>query len=657
MDSCHAVAGLLPFALAASGAFAISGAAPPPSARGALPADPAEPSITCVIRGGRLFESETGRVRPLGQLRIAGDRIVGEAPFDAPIPPEARRFEADGCTVLPGLFDLHTHVMVAGGGMSGPAAIDPELNLATHAAFGVTTAVDLHNEPDYVFGLRDRSNEAPSWARLLAAGAAFTVPGGHCTQFPFEANVIRAPGDVAARFDALLARKPDVVKAAVEHGGWGSLPTLPTLDEATLAQIGARARAAGIPLFCHVWTLEEAKQAVRAGANALVHGVYVGEVDDELVALMKERGTGYVPTLSVVVGAQRVTQGRSAYGTARLDGLLAPGVARALGDPSSGTWLGGWADYDEAQFLRNLKKLHAAGVRCGTGTDAGNPLTPHGPGLLAEIELYVEAGLAPAQALQCATIESARLLWRDRDFGSLAAGKVADVLVVRGDPVQDVSALWQVEGVLKAGVPVDRVALRQRQAGPAQAPRVRRLGRDLFGPVDEWDDGDLDSEWGGTWQGVSDASIPGGKSSAALELVEADGSGALLVRATIADGSPYGAFAGAWLGWNPIVPEHVDLADAREVVLRVRGTPRRWTLALERAAVVDYDVFAAEFEVADEWKDIRLPLASFRQAGFGQKVAHGFGDVTALLLSARTLPGSRTGFGAFELEVDWLRIE
>ncbi len=648
MTSRHVFACLLPVAIA------VIGAALPRTAHGTASA---EPTITCVIRGGQLFDAETGRVRPLGQLRIGGERILGEAPLDAPIPPEARRFEADGCTVLPGLFDLHTHVMVPGGSMTGGGGVDPELNLATHAAFGVTTAVDLHNEPGYVFALREQVATHPSLARLLAAGAAFTVPGGHCTQFGFEANVITSKDDVATRFDALMAQRPDVVKAVVEHGGWGTWPALPTLDEATLTQIGARVRAAAIPLFCHVWTLDEAKQAVRAGARALVHGVYAGEVDDELIALMKERGTGYVPTLAVVVGAQRVTQGRTAYAPERLDGLLAPKLAQALADPKSGNWLGGWADYDEAHFLRNLQRLHAAGVRCGTGTDAGNPLTPHGPALLAEIGLYVEAGIAPAQALQCATLESARLLGRERDHGSLTAGKVADVLVVRGDPTRDIDSLWRIEGVLKAGAPVDRAALRERQLGPERPPRVRRFGRDLGPSLDGFDDEDLDSDWGGSWQGVADAAMPGGKSKAALELIEVEGSGGLLIRATVAEGSRFGAFAGASLMWNPVVPEHVDLAGASALVLRVRGTPRRWTLALDRAAVADFDVFFAEFAVAAEWQEVRIPLDTFRQTGFGEKVAMAWSDITGITISARVPPGGRTGYGDFELEVDLLRVE
>ncbi|MBL8840676.1 MAG: CIA30 family protein [Planctomycetes bacterium] len=648
------------FACAALVATALPFTPSPQSTPAGAPAgSPAGASaVTCVVRGGQLFDAERGVVRPLGQLLIAGERIVGEAPLDAPIAAGVRTLDAEGCTVLPGLFDLHAHVMVAGGPMTGGGILpDPELNLATHAAFGVLTASDLHNEPNFAFALRQSAAANPNQARLATAGAAFTVPGGHCTQFGFEANVVKTVADVEARFDALLARKPDVVKAVVEHGGWGTLPTMPTLDEELLAAIATRAKAAGVPLFCHVWTLAEAKQAVRAGVDALVHGVYVGEVDDELIALMKERGTGYVPTLAVVVGARRVAQGRSPYATQRLDGMVGAKLAESLNDPSSASWVADWKEADDALFLRNLKRLHAAGIRCGIGTDAGNPLTPHGPAVLAEIALYVEAGLTPAEALVCATLESARLLRRDRDFGSLAAGKVADLLVVRGDPSREIDALWQVEGVLKAGTPVDRGALRERQQGPERPPRLRLLGRDLEPLVDDFDDGDLATRWGGDWVALSDAAAPGGKSSAELELVEAEGSGALLIRGALAEGSPYGAFAGVTVRWNPIVPDWVDLAGAKALVARVRGTPRTWALSIERAAVVDWDVFAAPLVVTDEWREVRVPLAAFRQSGFGAKVAAGFADVIGLGITARLQPGAKSGYGEFEIEIDSLRIE
>ncbi len=629
----------------------------------ALPGRPSTPQeratdakVTRVIRGGRLFDPELAATRPLGQLWIAGDRVVGERSLDTPLPAGAALFEADGLTLLPGLIDLHCHSMVAGGSLTGGLTLAAEENLATHAAFGVLTAVDLHNEPDYVFGLREQVAEAPSMARLLAAGGAFTVPGGHCTQFGFEPNVVRSSADVGTRMDALLARKPDVVKAVVEHGGWGTLGKLPTLDLPTLTAIAERTRAANVPLFCHIWTLDEAKTAARAGVNALVHGVFVGAVDDELIALMKEKDVGYVPTLAVVVGAKRVTTGRSPYLRERIAGLLHPELTDVLTTAGASSWIDGWAGYDEALFFANLRRLHAAGIRCGTGTDAGNPLTPHGPSLLVEIAFYVEAGLTPGQALRCATLESARLLRRD-DLGSLAAGKRADFVCVRGDPTQDVAALWQIEGVVKGGQDVGRDQLRERNATRARGPQTVILHTDVAPQVDDFDDGDLACSWGGEWSAVADGLAPGGRSTATLENAESGGSGVLLMHGTLAEGSPYGAFASAMVQWDPQAARVVDVSAAKELVVRVRGHGGPFEVVLDRVAVRDYDVFTASLAVSDEWSERRLPLTAFRQKGFGARVAAGTKDVRGLTISARMPPGAQSGFGEFELEIDSIRFE
>jgi len=616
-----------------------------------------ETAPTLIVRGGRLFDADAATARPLGQLWVAGERILGERAHDAVIPAGARVIEADGCTLLPGLFDLHVHVAVSGGAMIGGTLLDPAENLATSAAFGVLHVVDLHNLPEAVFPLRDRSQREPGLARLLAAGAAFTAPHGHGTQMDIEANTATTAAEVGERFAKLLSWKPDVVKGIVEHGGWAMVPPLPTLDEPLLAEIARRTRAAGLPFLVHVWTLDEAKTAVRAGADVLAHGVFLGAVDDELARAMKERGVGYVPTLAVVVGPRRVARGETPYTRERIGGRLHPDLGAQLDDPASISWAARWEEADEGMWLANLKRLFDAGVRIGAGTDAGNPLAPHGPALLYEVALYVEAGLTPAQALRCATLESARLVRRDRDFGSLAPGRIADLLLVRGDPLADVGALWRTERVFKAGREVDLEELRGRNAGRATAAVVWKVGAGLDALVDDFDDGDLSCAWGGEWTATQDSGAPGGRSRAAVAVVEAGDSGHLLVEGALEEGFPYGPFAGVAIQWDPERRRLADLGAARHVALRARGTARDWSLVVERAAVKDFDAFQAAFSVTDEWQELRVPLSALRQTGFGRAVPVDWSDVFGLGLQARARPGATAALGEFELEVDWIRIE
>lgn len=626
------------------------------SAAASQGSDGATSAPTLVFRGGRLFDPEAGGTRELGQLWVAGDRIVGERAANTPMPEGALVVEAEGRTLVPGLFDLHVHVSVPGGG-SGPAfQIDPVENLETHAAFGVLHVVDLHNDPASVFALRERSRVEPGLARLLGAGAAFTAPGGHGTQFGIEANSVTTLAEFDARFATLLPHRPDVVKGIVEHGGWAGLPVMPALDERLLAAIGERVRAAGLPFFVHVWTLDEAKTAARAGADVLAHGVFGGPIDDELIALMKERDVAYVPTLAVVFGQFRVARGESPYSPARLDGLLHPDLGEALRDAGAPGWAAGWEDADEAVFLANLARLHAAGVRVGAGTDAGNPVTPHGPALLFELQLYGEAGLTPAQALRCATLESARILGRERELGSLASGKSADVVMVRGDPTADLGAMWDVERVFKAGTEIDREPLRRRNAARVAPAVTLLLGSGAPPTIDDFDDGDLVSGWGGEWMTISDAMAPGGASTAAIELSESDGSGTLLLAGRLDEGFAYGPFAGLTVRWDPSAKRLVDASAAKELVVRARGTKRSFSISIDRAAVKDYNVFATMLPVGEDWQELRLPLSSFRQIGFGRPVDPGWRDVTGLTIQARNA-GRDPQFGDFELELDWIRFE
>jgi len=436
----------------------IAAAVQPPSAAGARAygaAAAAGDAPTLILRGGRVFDASEQRAGAPVQVWIGGERILAIEPAETAIPEGVDVVDTRGCTLLPGLFDLHVHTAVAGSG--GILLLDPTENLRTQLFFGVTHVVDLHGDQRTIFARRERARSAPDQARLYSAGAAFTVPGGHGTQFFIQANTVTSVDEADRRFDELLPYEPDVVKAILEHGGWGGNPELPTLDGELFEAIARRTHAEGLRLFAHVFSLAEARTAVARGADALVHGVFLDEIDDDLVDEMRTRGVAYVPTLAVVVGAQEAARGPTPYDHPSVAAALHPAVAMAISQPGSTGWPG-YADLAgrEQRFFGNLKRLADAGVRIGTGTDAGNPLTPHGPALLVELELFVRAGLTPARALRAATLDAARILGVEADFGTLEPGKVADVVVVRGDPTVDIAALWNVEDVFKAGRRVDR---------------------------------------------------------------------------------------------------------------------------------------------------------------------------------------------------------
>ncbi len=613
-----------------------------------------------VIRGGRIFDGTGTTSRSLGQLLLRDGRVVGEASIDTNTPAGAHIIDATGCTVLPGLFDLHVHVAVAGGPPGFLGDIPPEENLTTQLYCGVTSVLDLHADESTIFELREKSKNSPQLARLYTAGAAFTAPGGHATQFGVKAHEVETAADVAKEFRSLLPKKPDVIKAVLEHGGWGGVPTLPTLSDDVFGEIAKEARAVGLPLFVHSWTLDEAKTAVHSHATALGHGVFIGEVTPEFAAQTRRAGTAYVPTLGVVIAGQRALKGGHPYRYPLVQEALHPDLFESIDSdifhgilgysPMARLRAGG-----EKVWMANLKTMADGGVLVGLGTDAGNPLVPHGPAVLLELTLYVEAGLSPGQSLQAATSSSARVLGVDDRYGSLEAGKVADVVIVTGDPSQTISDIWNVRDVIKAGVVVDREATRRLNAKRNQPAVTLKIGDGVGKQIDSFEDGDLESEWGGTWTVLTDE-VAGGKSTCRLSIGEAGSNKVLRIVGSVNKGFAYGPWAGVNVQWAPRKKKLVDATGFTGLQMRVRGTERPYGLTVHRAAVKDFNYFNVALSIKKEWSVVEIPFASLRQIGYGKPVTWEANDIAGIALDARNTLSGPPQFGTFELEVDWLRL-
>jgi imidazolonepropionase-like amidohydrolase len=241
-----------------------------------------------------------------------------------------------------------------------------------------------------------------------------------------------------------------------------------TLDEAIMA-VGNEARTQGLPLIVHATTVREAKVAIRAGASLLVHSIFSEDVDDEFIQLVVDNDVIYTPT--IVVGpnwTQAVTS--VTLGTPNQaddpNGCVDPGTRAKIANVAAfAPYLSDTqADEEQAreslagiparldQAQRNLKRLYDAGATIVTGTDAGNPLTLHGPSIYAEMEAMQDAGVPAAEVIVMSTRNGARAMDRLDDFGTLEPGKIADLLVLGGDPAADVANFRKIESVMRAGV-------------------------------------------------------------------------------------------------------------------------------------------------------------------------------------------------------------
>jgi imidazolonepropionase-like amidohydrolase len=250
--------------------------------------------------------------------------------------------------------------------------------------------------------------------------------------------------------------------------------------EARLMQIGERARAAGLDLIVHATGLREAKAALRAGAAMLVHSVEDRLVDEEFLELARAAEVVYAPTLRVGANWTRARISAALNAPAPVDdpnrcvdpetleriqetARLQPRMPEAI--RGNVDWaLGAMRSVGrtEAIMAENLRRVRAAGITIATATDAGNPMTLHGPSIYEEMEAMQDAGIPASEVVVLSTRNGALAMGRLEDFGTLAAGKIADLLVLDEDPIRDVRAFRSLTHVMRAGVLREQAALRQR---------------------------------------------------------------------------------------------------------------------------------------------------------------------------------------------------
>ncbi len=378
-----------------------------------------------------------GRARERATLLIQDDRIVALGDDrQVTVHRGAREVNARGMTVLPGLIDCHVHLCL-GGDADVLRAIreeDPALTLlkAAKAArttleSGFTTVRDLGFRNHSIFSLRQAIHEGllPG-PRILAAGLVVCMTGGHARFIGREAD---GPVEVVAAVREQLARGAEVIKFIASGGVLtpGTSPDSPQMTPEELEAGMAEARRAGCRVAAHAHSAEGMKNAIRAGAHSIEHATLM---DDEAAALMREQGVFMVPTLSAI--ATTADCGLTC-------GIPETTVLKAR------TMRG--------QHEASFKRAHRNGIPIALGTDAGTPFNHHGENA-QELERMVGLGMSPMEAIVAATASAARLLGIDHLVGTIEAGKLADLLIVDGNPLKKISLLRdrdRIASVMQAG--------------------------------------------------------------------------------------------------------------------------------------------------------------------------------------------------------------
>jgi imidazolonepropionase-like amidohydrolase len=399
-----------------------------------------ETQTRTLIRTGHLLDVHTGN-EPTGQtIIVTGDRITAIAPTaSTPAQPGDVEIDLTKYTVMPGLIDVHTHLTMANN-------FDPyyELSMtpAKEAIIGVEnakvtleagfTTVRNVGAGDYTdVALRDEINlgHIPG-PHMQASGPALGITGGHMDEnlLPYEFHyhaegVADGIAGVQHQVRENIKYGADLIKIGAT-GGVLSKGDDPQASQYTLEEmqaIVADAHRLGRKVAAHAHGAQGILWASEAGVDSIEHGSYI---NDECIAMMKKKGTYFVPTAYLVDWMQQ-------------NGHLSPFYAQKMKDVSA---------------VEKTNAIHAikAGVKVALGTDAA--VYPHGLNA-HELDVYVnQFGMTPLAAIQTGTLNAADLMgWTDRT-GSIEPGKWADIIAIEGDPLKDIRTLQHVNFVMKSGI-------------------------------------------------------------------------------------------------------------------------------------------------------------------------------------------------------------
>jgi imidazolonepropionase-like amidohydrolase len=412
-------------------------------------------TATYVLKAARLFDGKSDTLVEPGMVVVSGNKIQS---IGGPMPSNATIVDLGDATLLPGFIDSHTHLTMdfnpdyngarlqAFGRTVAESAIRATANARKTLLGGFTTVRDVGSTDFLDVGLRNAINAGVvPGPRMLVSVRALGATGGHCDEgdgIKFgllnhemgpEDGVINSPDQArfAVRFN--IKYGADIIKTCATGGVLS--PTddvdVPQLSQAELDALVTAAHELRRKTAAHAHGAEGAKRAIRAGIDSIEHGTFL---DDEALRMMRERGTYLVPTLAV----------RSGLAESKF-----PPLVRAKADVA--------VKAQDGMVRRALQM----GVKIALGTDAA--VYPHGNNAL-EFVLMAADGMTPAQSLRAGTSVAADLLGLANKIGTLEQGKLADVVAVPGNPLEDIKVTQSVIFVMKEGV------VYRNDRGPNQKP-------------------------------------------------------------------------------------------------------------------------------------------------------------------------------------------
>lgn len=573
--------------------------------------------LSTAITNVRLFDGT--RVVPKATVVFDKGLIVAAGP-KAAIPDGAEVVDGSGKTLLPGFIDAHGH--------SWGAAPSRALR------FGVTTVLDMFTDVELMkqWHAEQAAGRVTDRADVRSAGILVTVKGGHGTEYGVPIPTYATGDDAQAFIDARIAEGSDYIKL-VEDNGEAYGIHFETLTAADMKALIAAAHKRGKLAVVHVGTLADARMAIDAGADGLAHLFSDRPPDPEFGKFVATHRAFVTPTLTVLESASGTPSGASLTIDARLRPFLTGDEIGNLKDsfPKRAT-----SKADVAHAKAAVRQLKEAGVPILAGSDSPNPGTAHGASMHRELELLVEAGLTPTEALAAATSAPAKAFKLD-DRGRIAKGLRADLLLVNGDPTASITATRDIDAIWKNGVRL----LRQPETPSAQTV-VETIAPEKLtaGIISNFDSGSLKPEFGGDWF-ISTDQLAGGKSNATMSVVDGGAAGspkALHVVAEINEGYSF-RWAGPMVFLGSTERKPVDLSSKKGLTFLAKGDSD--ILVMVFAMKLGRIPAQTTVHAGSDWTELTVLWSTLGLEG---------NDIQAVLFSA-------TGLGKHEFTIDELRLK
>jgi len=392
---------------------------------------------------------------------IEGNKIVAAGPAsEVKVPADATVVDTSGRTMLPGLIETHGHLIVLGQGSydtwfpwikshGGDTMLTRIMEISAKQLLmaGVTTTVDLGAPLNPILSIRDRINKGEVvGTRVLASGPWISRGSGGAMQEGFGGVNITSPAEAGQQVEKLAAAGVDVIKA---HSGLTREDYQAIVDAANKHRIRVHA---------HVYAETDVRNALEMGVHVLQHVGSAGTAppySKELITDIVNAGRPVVVTAAHRAWVYEATaEFPERLQDPELKKAFGPEIYAEVQSSLKNWWSLGYFQRTDREMLfreRGVKQFIESGAVMGMGTDSGTPMNFHSEALWREIKVHVDMGMSPMRAIAAATRVNANAIGKGRELGSIEPGKTADIIVVNGNPLFDITALSHVEIVVKDG--------------------------------------------------------------------------------------------------------------------------------------------------------------------------------------------------------------